>query len=43
MLNHNKKPAVQIGIKKGEMKLDHEEKIEVEEKIEEGIEKGDVN
>ena len=27
----------------GEMKLDHEEKIEVEEKIEEGIEKGDVN
>lgn len=27
----------------GEMKLDHEEKIEVEEKIEDGIEKGDAN
>jgi endonuclease/exonuclease/phosphatase (EEP) superfamily protein YafD len=27
----------------GEMKLDHEEKIEVEEKIEEGIKKGDAN
>ncbi len=27
----------------GEMKLDQEEKVEVEEKIEEGIEKGDAN